>query len=72
MKVDSALRRRAQTTGKSINQVAVEALTLGVGEQLQVLHDDLDFLVGSLRPAEALALEREITAQRIIDEKLWR
>ena len=70
--VDEALRRRAKVTGKSINQVAVEALIEGSGEHGQVAHDDLDFLVGSLNKAEAKAMDREIAQQRVIDEKLWR
>lgn len=71
-RVDQALRRRAQATGKSINQVAVEALIEGSGEGGRIAHDDLDFLVGSLSKAEAKILDREIAHQRLIDEKLWR
>lgn len=69
--VDRALRKRATETGKSLNQVALEALIEGSGEHGKV-YDDLDFLVGSLNRAEAKALEREIAEQRSIDEKLWR
>ena len=69
--VDRALRRRARETGKSLNQVALEALIEGVGERKRV-YDDLDFLVGSLSRAEAEALDRDVAEQRSIDEKLWR
>ena len=69
--VDRALRRRAKASGKSINQVAVEALVKGSGERSR-MYDDLDFLVGSLSRAEAKAMHREIAEQRTIDEDLWR
>jgi hypothetical protein len=68
--VDRALRRRAKESGKSLNQVALEALIEGSGERTR-RYDDLDFLVGSLSRAEAKALDREIAEQRSIDEKLW-
>jgi hypothetical protein len=69
--VDRALRRRAKETGKSLNQVALEALIEGSGQRTRV-YDDLDFLVGSLTRSEAEALGREIAEQRRIDDKLWR
>jgi NAD(P)-dependent dehydrogenase (short-subunit alcohol dehydrogenase family) len=69
--VDQALRRRAKASGKSINQVAVEALIEGSGERDRV-YADLDFLVGSLSASEAKAMDREVAEQRVIDEKLWR
>jgi hypothetical protein len=69
--VDQALRQRAKALGKSINQVALEALAAATGLQRQT-HDDLDFLIGSLSRAEASALERELARQKIIDEGLWR
>ena len=69
--VDRALRRRAKESGKSLNQVALEALIEGSGERMRI-YDDLDFLVGSLNSAEAKALDRDIAEQRSIDEKLWR
>jgi hypothetical protein len=69
--VDLALRRRAKVSGKSINQVALEALTEGSGERKHV-YDDLDFLIGTLSPEEAKDLDREIAEQRAIDDGLWR
>jgi hypothetical protein len=69
-RVDRVLRRRARETGKSFNQVAVEALSDGAGEG--ELHDDLDFMIGSMSDGEARALERDIAAQRRIDRDLWR
>ena len=69
-RVDRVLRRRARETGKSFNRVLVEALTDGAGEG--GVHDDLDFMIGSLSEGEARALERDISAQRRIDRELWR
>jgi hypothetical protein len=45
--VDKALRRRAQKTGKSLNEVAIEALTKGAGVTLDATFNDLDWLIGS-------------------------
>ena len=69
--VDRTLRRRAQESGKSFNQVVVEALSEGAGEPVHA-YDDLDFMIGSMSAAEAKALSREIALQRTIDPKLWR
>jgi hypothetical protein len=67
--VDQALRRRAKASGKSINQVAVEALIEGSADRGRV-YSDLDCLVGSLSHSEAKAMDRELAEQRGIDEKL--
>ena len=69
--VDRTLRRRAKETGKSFNQVALEALVAGAGAQLRPERDLRD-VVGSLSAKEAAAMDREVEAQRQIDPKLWR
>lgn len=48
-KLDKALRKRAQKTGKSLNEVLVESLARGAGINIddQTYHD-LDWFVGSL------------------------
>jgi hypothetical protein len=46
-KLDEALRRRAYKSGKSLNQVAVEAMAQGVGVGQDVTFDDLDWFIGS-------------------------
>ena len=71
VQVDRELRRRARETGKSLNRVALDALSEGTGGQA-VAHDDLDFLIGTLSPNEARRLEREIAAQRRIDAAAWK
>jgi hypothetical protein len=68
--VDEALRRRARSAGKSINQVALDALTLGAGVSQQF--SDLDFMIGSMSAADAKRMDGEIAAQRRIDPKLWK
>ena len=69
--VDRVLRRRARQSGKSFNQVVLEALSEGAGEPARSC-DDLDFMIGSISAREAEKIEREIGAQRHIDPRLWR
>ncbi|MCP4245424.1 MAG: hypothetical protein GY778_00090 [bacterium] len=69
--VDSALREQARREGKSLNQVAVEALRRGVGlSAAEATFDDLDDLVGTWQddPDFDAALKRQDT----VDRKLWR
>lgn len=66
--LDVALRRRARRLGKSLEQVALEALAAGAGLES---NRDLSEIVGSMSPAEALRMEAEIRRQRPIDPKLW-
>jgi len=71
LRVDEALRRKAKREGRSLNQVAVEALTLaaGLAEQPPTYHD-LDDLAGTwvADPEFDAALE----AQDQIDPELWK
>jgi len=48
-KVDQALRKKAQKTGKTLNEVAVEALTKGAGVTLNATFNDLDWFIGSMQ-----------------------
>lgn len=41
------LRRRAQKTGKSLNEVLIEALAIGAGVSPDANFDDLDWFVGN-------------------------
>lgn len=45
-KLDITLRRRAQRTGKSLNAVLIDALTVGAGISPDAEFDDLDWFVG--------------------------
>jgi hypothetical protein len=69
--VDRALRRRAHRTARSLNEVALEALSRGAGvEQQAAEHHDLDFLFGSW--VEDPAVDEALLAQRHIDRDLWK
>ncbi len=66
--VDAALRRRARSRGKSLNQIALEELSKAAGEDR--VFDDLDFLAGSwVADAET---DKALAEQRSIDAEMWR
>lgn len=69
--VDRRLRRKAKETGRSFNQIALEALTVGAGESLAPKRD-LSEIVGSLSKKEAEGIDAEIRLQRQIDPELWK
>lgn len=68
--VDHLLRQKASETGKSLNQVALEALILGSGGGARPRRD-FSGLVGSMPAAEASQIESDIRLQRQIDTDLW-
>lgn len=69
--VDAALRRRAKSEAKSLNETAVDALTRGAGlADEPVRFRDLDALAGSWR--EDPAFDRAIAAQDQVDPGLWK
>jgi hypothetical protein len=69
--VDQALRKRAQTSGKSLNEAAIEALAEGVGvADSPRKRRDLSDIVGTWLPDPQL--EEALADQRRIDEELWR
>jgi len=68
--VDAALRRRAQDTRKSFNQVALEALMAGLNKYIRPNRDFRD-IAGGLSEEEADPIDREIRHQRQVDEGLW-
>ena len=41
------LRRRAQKTGKSLNEILIETLEIGAGVSSDVNFDDLDWFIGN-------------------------
>ncbi len=69
--LDRALRERARQEGKSLNQVAREALKRGVGlpEENQVA-DDLDCLAGTWQ--DDPAFDEAIRQQDTVDPEAWR
>jgi hypothetical protein len=46
-KLDSVLRRRAQKTGKSLNEVVIDTLAKGAGVALNASFNDLDWFIGN-------------------------
>ena len=70
-RLDAALRQRAREQGKSLNEVAIEALARGAGISGQrVRQRDLRDVAGTWRKDRAF--ERALAAQDSIDEELWR
>ena len=67
MAVDALLREKARRQNKSLNQVALEALSGGAG--VQERYGDLDGFFGSW-VADA-AVDIALKAQRQIDARLW-
>lgn len=45
-KIDAVLRKRAKNTGKSLNEVTIEALAKGSGVAIDSMFDDLDWFLG--------------------------
>jgi hypothetical protein len=69
--VDVALRRKAREQGKSLNEVAIDALVRGAGisgEQTQ--RRDLRDIAGTWRNDRAF--DRALADQDTIDEAIWR
>ena len=69
-KIDSELRNRARTKGKSLNEIALEALCLGAGVEYAAQFRDLEHLIGKW--VEDPEFDRAIAEQDVIDEELWR
>ena len=69
--LDAALRQSARRQGKSLNEVAVEALARGAGlTESRNRQRDLDDIAGSWRKDPEF--DRALAAQDTIEEDLWR
>ncbi|HXJ91620.1 MAG TPA: hypothetical protein VMT20_01920 [Terriglobia bacterium] len=69
--VDAALRGSAHAQGKSLNEVAIEALARGAGlGERRLRRRDLCNIAGSWRKDPAF--ESTLAAQDAIDEEMWR
>jgi plasmid stability protein len=69
--LDAALRVSAREQGKSLNEVAIEALARGFGlDDERVRQRDLSDIAGSWRKDPAF--ERALAAQDTVDEEMWR
>ena len=70
-RIDQTLRERSRATGQSINQVALDALTKGLGlgnEKLR--YKDMDDLAGTW--VEDPDFDKIIEDQQRIDPELWK
>jgi plasmid stability protein len=69
--LDEALRRAARERGKSLNEVAIEALARGAGVSGErIKRHDLTGIAGTWR--EDPAFDSALAAQDVIDEEMWR
>lgn len=69
--LDEALRRTARERGKSLNEVAVEALAKGAGITAELSRQrDLGDIVGTWRKDPAF--DSAVATQDTIDEETWR
>ena len=69
--LNTALRRRAREQGKSLNEVAIEALACGAGiSGNRQRRRDLADIAGTWRKDRAF--DSAVAAQDAIDEELWR
>jgi plasmid stability protein len=69
--LDAALRRRAREQDKSLNEVAIEALSGALGLTGEPIRQrDLSDIAGTWTPDPAL--EEALADQRRVDPELWR
>lgn len=69
--IDRALRQKSRREGKSLNTLAIEALSAGLRLRGgSVRHDDLDFMAGSW--LEDVKFNEAVAAQDRVDPILWR
>lgn len=69
--LDAALRASARERGKSLNEVAVEALVQGTGiTERRSSRRDLRDIAGSWKKDPAF--ESALRAQDTVDEEMWR
>lgn len=69
--VDSALRDRAKTAGKSLNEAAIDALAEGAGlTSTPRKRRDLDDIAGTWKADKAV--EAALADQDRVDDDLWR
>jgi hypothetical protein len=69
--LDEAIRRRAREEGKSLNEVAIEAMMRALGLQGEPTRQrDLSGVAGSWQPDPAT--DEALEEQRRIDPELWR
>ena len=68
--LDRAIRERARAEGKSMNEVAVQALAAGLGfGKVGIARRDLADIIGTWRKDSAV--EAALAAQDQVDARLW-
>jgi hypothetical protein len=68
--VDEVLRRTARIRGKSLNEIAIEALARGAGVDGETIRQrDLGDVAGTWR--KDAAFDKARAAQDSIDEEMW-
>jgi plasmid stability protein len=67
--LDRAIKARAKQLGKSVNQVALEALARSLGQPVR--RRSLRDMPGAWSSREAKQFDRLLREQRQIDEELW-
>jgi hypothetical protein len=69
--INEAVRERARAEGKSLNEVAVEALADGLGlGASDIVRRDLSDVAGTWK--SDAAVEAALAAQDRVDEDLWK
>lgn len=70
-----ALKREAQRRGISVNRLVLQLLREAVGQapaRAPLPYTDLDHLAGTWSAEDEAEFAFHLSAQRVIDEKLWR
>jgi hypothetical protein len=67
--LDEALRERARSAGKSLNEAAVDAMVEGTGLTARRRRRNLSDIAGTWKADKAV--EAALAAQDLIDEDLW-
>lgn len=73
--VAKLIRERARRKRLSANRAVLDLLLERAGSQTvrpEQLHHDLDELAGAWSRREATEFEKELSAQRTMDARLWR
>jgi hypothetical protein len=68
--LDKAIKARAKQLGKSVNQVALEALARSLGDPVR--HRNLRKMPGAWSNSEATEFDRFLELERKIDRELWK
>lgn len=69
--LDKTLRQQARKEGRSLNEIAIEALARGAGVQGEIAKNhDLDFAIGTW--VDDPEFEKAVADQRRVDPELWK